>query len=182
MHLGWLGHLARLYFALYRDVDLHLTPRERITAWLGSERTDAALEALVATLSRNDLPEFSVVLASSAEHKHFDWWYALLAGLNECWAIRQTLDFLTDDFLKGMLVFDLTHPVHSAKKDTEGVLVHPWRAALMALRPSLVRDAYEAIARIKAIALRAYGQWLARAADGTSTKTISPRYRYRSSA
>ena len=60
-HLGWLSHLARIYFALYSDVDREHPPRARIAAWLGEERTDAALEALAAAPSRNDLPSFADV-------------------------------------------------------------------------------------------------------------------------
>lgn len=148
MHLGWLSHLARLYFALYSDVDRRLAPRERIAGWLGAERVDAALEGLAATLTRSDLPSFDAVLALLAKHKHFDWWYALLAGLNEHWAAGQGLGSLTDDFLKAMLAFDLAHPVWAPEGDTERIVVHPWRAALTTRRPDLVRDSYLAIARI----------------------------------
>jgi hypothetical protein len=52
-HLGWLKHLALIYFGLYSDVNRGLSPRDRIAAWLGEERVAAALEALAATLSRN---------------------------------------------------------------------------------------------------------------------------------
>jgi hypothetical protein len=50
-HLGWLKHLARIYFALYDVVDRASAPRERLAKWLGEERVAAALEGLVASLS-----------------------------------------------------------------------------------------------------------------------------------
>ncbi|MDW3502897.1 hypothetical protein NQ272_27475, partial [Escherichia coli] len=82
-----------------------------LVAWLGEQRREAALEALIASLSRNDLPSFADVMALTADHKRYDWWYALTAGLNERCSTGQGLAGLSDDFLKGMLVFDLTSPV-----------------------------------------------------------------------
>ncbi len=148
-HLGWLNHLAFIYFALYSDTDRSLSPRARIAAWLGEERVDAALEALAATLLRNDLPNFSDVMTLIADHQHYDWWYALVAGLNERWAAGQGLANLSDDFLKGILVFDIANPVSLREGNTEQLVVHPWRKALTERQPELVRDAYFAIAQLR---------------------------------
>jgi predicted NACHT family NTPase len=148
-HLGWLTHLARIYFALFSDVDRNLSSRARIKAWLGEERMDAALEALTATLSRKDLPSFADVMALMVDHQHYDWWYALVAGLNERCSSGQGLSELSDDFLKGMLAFDIGNPVSSGQDGTERWLVHPWRTALTEHRPGLVRDAYLAVAHLR---------------------------------
>jgi predicted NACHT family NTPase len=148
-HLGWLTHLARIYFALYNDVDRNLSPRARIAAWLGAERTDAAFEALAAAPSRNDLPSFADVIALTTDHQHYDWWYALVAGLNERCSSGQGLSGLSDDFLKGMLAFDIANPVSSYQAGAERWLVHPWRIALTERRPELVRDAYLAVVHLR---------------------------------
>jgi predicted NACHT family NTPase len=145
-HLSWLTHLARIYFALYSDVERALLPRARIAAWLGEERTNVALEALAATPSRNDLPSFADVIGLAADHQHYDWWFALAAGLNERWSAGQGPSDLSDDFLKAMLVFDIT--TVSAHQDGDD-LVHPWRQALTEGRPEIVRDAYLAVAQIR---------------------------------
>jgi predicted NACHT family NTPase len=138
-HLGWLKHLAFLYFGLYSDTDKNLSPRDRIAAWLGEERVASALEALAATLSRNDLPGFNDVMTLTAAHQHYDWWYAALAGLNERHVTGQGFEGLSEDFLKGMLVFDLTSSV-----------VEPvWRKAMIERRPELVRDAYLAVVHLR---------------------------------
>ena len=84
-HLGWLRHLARIYFALYDVVDRASAPRERLVKWLGEERVEAALEGLVASASRNDIPSLAEVLALAHDQQHRDWWFALVAGLNERW-------------------------------------------------------------------------------------------------
>jgi hypothetical protein len=34
MHLGWLKHLAFIYYGIYSDTDRNLSPRERLAAWL----------------------------------------------------------------------------------------------------------------------------------------------------
>jgi predicted NACHT family NTPase len=148
-HLGWLRHLGLIYFGLYGDADRSLTPRARIAAWLGEERVAAALEALAATLSRDDLPGFADVMALTAHHQHYDWWYALIAGLNERWGVGQHFSGLSDDLLKGLLVFDITNPVSTQENNSAHWVIHPWRTALMEERPELALDAYLAVARLR---------------------------------
>jgi predicted NACHT family NTPase len=141
-HVGWLIHLASIYFAFHSDVDENLSPRARIAAWLGEDRADAALEALGAALSRNDLPSFAQVMALTVNHQFYPRWYALVAGLNERCSSGQGLSGLSDDFLKGMLVFDIANP-------TPQPLVQLWRTDLTERRPELVRDAYLAVAHLR---------------------------------
>ena len=148
-HAGWLLHIMRIYFAYFDDVDRSKAPRARVAAWFGEERTDAALEALAASLSRDDLPSFVDVMASTAEHKHYDWWFVLSAGLNERMSAGRGLSGLSDDFLKGMLVFDVANPVSEQREGVEHWVVQPWRKDLMERRPELVRDAYLAVARLR---------------------------------
>jgi predicted NACHT family NTPase len=148
-HAGWLAHLAKIYFALYADTERNATPQARIDAWLGEERREAALEALIASLSRTDLPSFADVMAVTAEHKCYDWWYALTAGLNERCSNGQGLTELSDDFLKGMLVFDLTNTVPKNQEDASQQSAQPWRRDVMERRPDLAREAYLAVARLR---------------------------------
>jgi predicted NACHT family NTPase len=140
-HVGWLIHLARIYFAIYSDVNENLSPRARIAAWVGEERTDTAVEAFDAALSSNNLPSFSQVMALTVNHQFYTRWHALVAGLNERCSSRQGLSGLSDDFLKGMLVFDIANPVSP--------LGRLWRTDLIKRRPELVRDAYLAVAHLR---------------------------------
>lgn len=147
--LGWLQHLAFFYFGLYSDTDRTISPSNRISAWLGDERVDVAIEGLTKSLSRNDLPGFDDVMTLAEDHRHYDWWYALIAGLNERSMAGLGLTDLSDDFLKGMLVFDITNQITLPEDNTEKWVVHPWREELMVRQPELVRDAYIAIAQAR---------------------------------
>ena len=62
VHLGWMQHIARIYFAFYNDVNTKVTPRERLAAWLGEERVETALAGLRATPLRSDIPTFDEVM------------------------------------------------------------------------------------------------------------------------
>ena len=97
------------------------TPRERLAAWLGEERVETALAGLRATPSRSDIPNFDDVMKLTTDHQHNDWWYALVAGLNERWSNGEGLNGLSEDFLKAMLAFDVTNPVLRPKQ------VQTWR-------------------------------------------------------
>lgn len=148
-HLGWLAHIARVYFALYSDVDRKLTPRQRLVFTLGEANTEIALAGLKASLTRSDVPTLDGVLALTAEHQHYDWWYALVAGLNERWTGRQSLDDYSDDLIQALLAFDLANPVSEDRDGSTHWVVHPWRSFIVERRAALVRDAFLAVARIR---------------------------------
>jgi predicted NACHT family NTPase len=148
-HLGWITHLGRIYFGWYSDVDRSMGPRQRLAAWLGETRVQAAITSLRAALSRDDIPTFSDVMALTRDHQHYDWWYALVAGLNERWATGEEFSQLSNDFVKALVAFDLANPVFSSQGGTEKIDVHPWKKALLDQHPELVRDAYVAVARAR---------------------------------
>jgi predicted NACHT family NTPase len=148
-HLGWLAHLARIYFALYSDTERNASPSDRIAAWFGEDRVTGALEGLAASVSREDVPTFGDVMKLVAEHKHYDWWYALTAGLTERCAEGRDLAGLSDDFLKGMLAFDIVSPVYEHRGGMEHWWSQPWRNELCERQPELVRDSYLAVARLR---------------------------------
>jgi predicted NACHT family NTPase len=148
-HAGWLAHLGRIYFALYSGTDRNATPHARLATWLGEERREATLEALTASLSRNDLPCFADVMAMTAEHKRYDWWYALSAAMNELCSTGQGLTGLSDDFLKGMLAFDLANSVPKNENEENPSGIQPWRRDVLDRRPDLAQDTYLAVARLR---------------------------------
>ena len=148
-HLGWLIHLARIYFMLYGDVDRNPAPRQRLSAWLGETNVETALAGFRATLSRSDVPTFAAVIAMTADHQQYDWWHALIAGINERWVIGQRFDGLSDDTLKALVAFDLVSPVTVIRDGSEQFYVAPWRQYLLDHRPELMRDVYLAVARAR---------------------------------
>jgi predicted NACHT family NTPase len=147
IHLGWLTWAAQIYFGLFSDVDRTATARERLIAILGETNAAIAIEGFIAALSRNDVPSLANVVALAAQHQHYDWWYALTAGLTERWGTTPSFDGLNDELLKAALAFDLTNPVFEYFEGGSHIVVQPWKAAVLRDRPELARDAYAAIAR-----------------------------------
>jgi len=148
-HLGWLVHLARIYFALYGDVDRNLTFRQRLAAWLGEAHVETALAGFRAALSRSDVPTFATVIAMTADHQQYDWWHALIAGMDERWITGQRFDGLSDDTLKALVAFDLVSPVTEVRDGSEQFYVAPWRQHLLDQRPELMRDVYLGVVRAR---------------------------------
>ena len=148
-NLGQLGWAAMIYFALYNNVDETAAPRARLAAFLGEENAQAALAGFRAVLGRQDLPSLNEVLALCGEHKRYNWWFAIVAGMDEAWSAETSLDAISDNLLSAMLVFNLTDPIATRTGNQTGWLVHPWKEAALQKRPDLVRRAYSAVARMK---------------------------------
>lgn len=148
-HLGWIGHLAGIYFAIYRDVDGRLAPRQRLVQWIGEMRTETTLEGFRAALRRPDLPSLADVIRLASEHKHYDWWFGILAGMDEHWTLKHDFASLSEDHLKALVVFDATNPTPVIIDRSERRLEHAWKEELQRERPALIRDAYIAIARCR---------------------------------
>lgn len=145
--LGWIQHIAHVYFAEYADVDKSKSPRERLIAWGGESRVEACLEGLRATLLREPLPTLKEALELISEDKHYNWWHGLVAGLNERWAIQPDFAGLSDDFVQALVAFNLTNPVWSTESRSERIATPPWLVALLEERPDLVAEVYLAIAQ-----------------------------------
>jgi hypothetical protein len=145
--LGWIQHIARIYFAEYSDVDKSKSPRERLIAWGGESRAETCLESLRATLVREPLPTLKEALELISEDKHYDWWHGLVAGLNERWAAQPDFAGLSDDFVQALVAFNLTNPVWSTENGSERIVTPPWLVALLEERADLVAVVYLAIAQ-----------------------------------
>jgi predicted NACHT family NTPase len=159
-YLGWIDHIAKIYFAVYAGVDRSSSPHQRLVAWFGESRAQACLEGLRATLSRETLPSFKQALDLIAKGKYFSWWHGLVAGLNERWKTQPNVDGLSDDFLQALVAFDLTNPVWTFESGSEHMLTHPWLGALLAERPDLVADVYVGIAQEKLSKKESYAHGL----------------------
>src|SRR4051795_2785841 len=57
-HLGWLNHVANIYFAFFSDVDESASPHQRLLATIGEANSEIALAGFRALLSRPDVPTF----------------------------------------------------------------------------------------------------------------------------
>ena len=148
-HLGWLAHLAKIYFGLYDDSDQSLTARQRLAAWLGDANADPALQGLRAVLLREDLPSFADVMSLAKANRRYDWWYALVAGLDERWSDGEGFLGLSDDRTKALAAFDLMNSIYLPINGVDQRVVHPWVSALLNEKPKLMRDVYRAVARLR---------------------------------
>jgi predicted NACHT family NTPase len=148
-NLGRLGWAAMIYFGLFNDVDETATPRGRLFALLGEANTQAAIDGFKAVLTRQDLPSFDDILSLAQQNQRRNWWYAIVAGLDERWADEPSLIDIAPDLLRAMLAFDLTDPIPYTKANRTGWVTHPWKQAVLEQRPDLARDAYSAVARMR---------------------------------
>jgi hypothetical protein len=146
-HLGWLAWAAQVYFGLFLDLDENTPPRERLVELLGDANTDIVIEGFIAALQRPDVPTLEKVAATSADHQIYDWWRALIAGLDERWRRTPGLDGLSDDLMRAALAIEQANPTFVRGETTSERRQHDWKTAVLQTRPELGRDAYLALAR-----------------------------------
>jgi hypothetical protein len=128
-------------------VDEDATPRERLTTLLGETHAETAIEGLIALLEHADVPTLDTVAKTAAEHQVCNWWYALVAGLDERWRRNPDLTGLSDDFLRVALAVAQAYPTFVKTETSTERRPHEWRTAALEQRPDLARDAYMALSR-----------------------------------
>jgi hypothetical protein len=148
-HLNWLIWAADVYLGLFADVDHTTIPKARLEAILGAENAEIALEGLMATLSRPDVPSLEDVVNLAVERQFRTWWLALIAGLTERFARAPELSAIPDGLLRAALAFDLTQPTPTNGGSGSGWVQHAWKTAALRDRPDLLRDAYAAVTRAR---------------------------------
>lgn len=147
-HLGWLDHIAKIYFAFFGELEQIATPRERLVATIGDANAETALAGFRAALARPDLPTFAEAIQRIGDRHALSWWHALIAGLNEKWPV-DGFSGMSDDLLKFLVAFDLTNPVSEERDGGTHWVTHPWKQFILDQRPELARDAYVAVARAR---------------------------------
>ncbi|MDP2033945.1 MAG: hypothetical protein Q8K29_11100 [Polaromonas sp.] len=144
-HLAWLTFIAKVYFALFSDLDRNASPRDRLIAELGERDTEVALEGLISLVRRGEITELNEVIRMHTEHQHFPWWYAVIAGLDEYVEAGEDLNSLRDEYLQAALMIECLHPTLVQKGNVSHQQVHAWKSALLQGRPDLVVVAYVAL-------------------------------------
>ena len=79
-HQGGLVWAANVYLGLFDDVDHAASPQARLETIVGPDNAEIALQGLMASLSRPDVPSLDDVVKHAAEHQYCTWWLALIAG------------------------------------------------------------------------------------------------------
>ncbi|HAX2326233.1 TPA: hypothetical protein JW637_003076, partial [Escherichia coli] len=111
-HLGWLKHVAYIYYALYNDVDEKLSCFERLSSNLGDKSAIDAISGLVALLGRADLPSIDDINNSLIKGEYYEWWYAILAGSDELWKMEDDITLWDNELLKMLITLDARLSIH----------------------------------------------------------------------
>jgi hypothetical protein len=148
-HLNWIAFIAGLYFGDAFNVSRQATPYERLGTALGEENVQVALEGLIACLRNSEIPSLEVVARVSAQNQYYEWWYGLIAGLDEAWLRHPQLNAYSDDLLRTMLAIELLLPTHYYEANVSRLIDRGWKNAALKERPALVRESYIAVARAK---------------------------------
>lgn len=137
-HKGWMGWLAELYLARFRDVEKKLSPGERIAVELGHENAAIALDGLLAVPLSDDIPPLQEVVETLVDGKYFKWWLAIIAGLDEAAHRGIGTTAVLASTLQTSLVLGARLLVFSGEADTR----RTWREQFVAAHPEMARDAY----------------------------------------
>ena len=122
------------------------TEIDSLNAVLGEGNAVAVVEGFAACLERVDLPPPADVARIGIRGERGVWWHALLAGLQEAWLRGSRTESFTGNFWRSVLSIELVAPIFDRKESkTWG---HTWRSIILKERPDLVREAYEAVARV----------------------------------
>jgi len=147
-HIGWLGWTARVYFALFMDVDKEVSPQERLKTHLNEEYSHIAIEGLKAVIKMDSLPSPNEVAGLYYESKIRWWWYSIVAGMDENWRIYPNLEVYPEDTLRSALAVNLIHPTYYHEGNTQRQIVHEWVETLIVENPEFVQDVYFEIAHL----------------------------------
>ena len=124
--LGWLGHIANVYFCRYSDCKEGSAPRVRLIDFLGVERADTALAGLEAIVASGHAPAIPKILSTHASESVFPWWYAIVAGLDEYTASKGNLGAISPEYLAAALAIDVLYPTFEHAGNTTTVIRHAW--------------------------------------------------------
>lgn len=144
-HLGWLKHIAYIYYALYNDVDEKLSCVERLSSSLGDKSAIDAISGLVALLDRADLPSIDDINKSLINGEYYDWWYAILAGSDELWKLKDDITLWDNELLKMLIALDARLSIHIKQGNVRTTYSLPWRKYLVLYREELFIETYSYI-------------------------------------
>lgn len=136
-NLSALTFLSLIYFGKFVGEDHKLLPYERLIAEVGTELLIIALDGFSEIIKRSDLPSPTDIALITAKNRRCNWWYAILAGMDEAWQREEKLDIFPDKLLKTALALAMLLP---ERKD------RPWKEYLLEKRSDIVKSVFEDIA------------------------------------
>ncbi|VEI41149.1 Uncharacterised protein [Citrobacter youngae] len=141
-HLGWLRHIAYIYYALYSDVDEKLFCFERLSSSLGDKNAIDAISGLVALLGRADLPSIDDINNSLIKGEYYEWWYAILAGSDELWKLEDDITLWDSELLKMLIALDARLSIHIKEDNAITTYSLPWKKYVILYRGDLFIETY----------------------------------------
>lgn len=146
-HFGWLDWIARVYFAMFTDVNREATPLERLTTELGASNAVMAIEGLVALVRKEQITPTNEILRMRGESKYHPWWYAIIAGLDLYVEQGGQVDDMNFEFLSAALVINSLCTTFTYKGNVSTLYIPPWKTSILETRPALAAGAYSELAR-----------------------------------
>ncbi|ENM2492098.1 hypothetical protein AB6908_000510 [Serratia marcescens] len=144
-HLGWLKHIAYMYYAFYNDVDEKLTCFERLSSSLGDNNAIDAISGLVALLGHADLPSINEINNSLVKGEYYEWWYAILAGSDELWKLKDDITLWDNELLKMLITLDARLSIHVKEDNVITIYSLPWKKYVIHYREDLFIETYSYI-------------------------------------
>ncbi|EFB2826088.1 NACHT domain-containing protein [Escherichia sp. 93.0816] len=144
-HLGWLKHIAYIYYALYSDVDEKLSCFERLSSNLGDKSAIDAISGLVALLGNADLPSIDDINNSLIKGEYYEWWYAILAGSDELWKQKDDITLWDNELLKMLITLDARLSIHVKEDNVITTYSLPWKKYVILYREDLFIETYSYI-------------------------------------
>jgi len=144
-HLGWLKHIAYIYYALYNDVGEKLSCFERLSSNLGNKSATDAISGLVALLGRADLPSIDDINNSLINGEYYGWWYAILAGSDELWKLKNDITLWDSELLKMLIALDARLSIHVKEDNVITIYTLPWKKHVILYREDLFIETYSYI-------------------------------------
>jgi hypothetical protein len=117
-------------------------PGARLRDEIGDELTQLALEGFQAVLLRHDLPTPQHIAELQAKNRYYQWWYAILAGMDERWSQKRCLDAFSDSALEAALCLHFQLPTSAKEVNSTHPTKREWPDLILAERPNLAVQAF----------------------------------------
>jgi hypothetical protein len=143
-HLYNLGILAQVYFGMFSDLERNGDPVTRLKNEIGNDLTEVTLEGFQAVLLRHALLSPAYIAELSAENRHYTWWYAILAGMDEKWHLARCLDVFPEAALEAALCLAFELSTSEYDGNTSRPTTREWPDRILTERPELARRVFRA--------------------------------------
>lgn len=155
-HLGWLADISQHFFGLCEGDDESLDPLSRLRELLGVQRTETALAGLKSLVASRMAPTLSEVIELHSNNQLFDWWHAIIAGLDLLSEQELLESDFPDDYLQSAIAIACLYSVFSHIENGADEWKRPWLSFAVRHRTALVRSTYAGIVEAGLAALQQY--------------------------